>query len=63
MIGTLIDQLTYPDTTGGEALSKERMVEILDAVDLTHLMDRKVRPRKIAASVLKSDGARPNRMR
>ena len=41
MIGTLIDQLTYPDTTGGEALNKERMIEILDAVDLTHLMDRK----------------------
>jgi ABC-type uncharacterized transport system fused permease/ATPase subunit len=52
VIGTLIDQLTYPDTTGGEALNKERMIEILDAVDLTHLMDRKVWSHKIVASVL-----------
>ena len=41
MIGTLIDQLTYPDTSGGESLTKERMMEVLRFVDLTHLVDRK----------------------
>ena len=40
VIGTLIDQLTYPDTSGGEDLTRERMLEILEAVDLTHLLDR-----------------------
>ena len=40
VIGTLIDQLTYPDTSGGEDLTRERMLEILEAVDLTHLVDR-----------------------
>jgi ABC-type uncharacterized transport system fused permease/ATPase subunit len=40
VIGTLVDQLTYPDTSGGEDLTKERITEILDAVDLTHLVER-----------------------
>ena len=40
MIGTLIDQLTYPDTTGGEELSRQQVAELLTAVDLEHLLDR-----------------------
>ena len=40
VIGTLIDQLTYPDTTGGEELSREQVAELLAAVDLGYLLDR-----------------------
>ena len=40
VIGTLIDQLTYPDTTGGEELSREQVAELLTAVDLGYLLDR-----------------------
>ena len=39
VIGTLIDQLTYPDTSGGEHLDHEAMLAILEKVDLTHLAD------------------------
>ena len=40
VIGTLIDQLTYPDTTGGEELSRAEVAELLAAVDLDYLLDR-----------------------
>ena len=40
IIGTLIDQLTYPDTTGSEKLSRERVAELLGTVDLEYLLDR-----------------------
>jgi ABC-type uncharacterized transport system fused permease/ATPase subunit len=36
----LIDQLTYPDTTGGEELSRAEVAELLAAVDLEYLLDR-----------------------
>lgn len=33
--------MTYPDTSGGENLSKEKLLEILAEVDLQHLCERK----------------------
>ena len=40
VIGTLIDQLTYPDTTGGEELSRAQVADLLSAVDLEYLLER-----------------------
>ena len=40
VIGTLVDQLTYPDTTGGEELSRAEVADLLAAVDLDYLLDR-----------------------
>jgi hypothetical protein len=40
VIGTLQDQMTYPDTSGAEALTKERLLEILAEVNLEHLVER-----------------------
>ena len=39
--GTLIDQMTYPDVTGGKDLTMEKMTEILTEVDLEYLLERK----------------------
>lgn len=40
VIGTLQDQMTYPDTSGAEQLTKERLLEILREVNLEHLVLR-----------------------
>jgi ABC-type uncharacterized transport system fused permease/ATPase subunit len=38
--GTLQDQMTYPDTSGGEDLTKEKLHELLAEVDLEYLLER-----------------------
>ena len=38
--GTLQDQLTYPDTSGAERLTKEQLHLLLREVDLEYLVDR-----------------------
>lgn len=40
VLGTLRDQMTYPDTTGAEGLTKEKLIEVLSQVDLEHLVER-----------------------
>ena len=40
VIGTLQDQMTYPDTSGAEQLTEERLREILVEVNLEHLVTR-----------------------
>lgn len=40
VLGTLCDQMTYPDTTGAEDLTKEKLIEVLSQVDLEHLVER-----------------------
>jgi hypothetical protein len=32
--------MTYPDTTGAEDLTKEKLIEVLSQVDLEHLVER-----------------------
>ena len=39
VLGTLADQMTYPDEHAGE-LSREALFEVLEQVDLTYLLDR-----------------------
>ena len=41
VLGTLRDQMTYPDVTGGADLTKEALIEYLSFVDLEHLVERK----------------------
>ena len=42
VLGTLQEQMTYPDISdANEALSKERLVELLTEVDLQYLVERK----------------------
>jgi ABC-type uncharacterized transport system fused permease/ATPase subunit len=39
VLGTLQEQICYPNTTRAAALSRERLAEILEVVDLAHLVD------------------------
>ena len=39
VLGTLADQMTYPDEHAGE-LSREALFEVLEQVDLTYLLER-----------------------
>ena len=40
VVGTLIDQMTYPKTDAADELTKDRMREILAEVDLEYLLER-----------------------
>ena len=40
VIGTLPEQMTYPDVTASKELGAEQLTEILKSVDLGYLMER-----------------------
>ena len=40
VVGTLLDQMTYPAPSGGSDLTEDRMREILGEVDLEYLLER-----------------------
>eukprot|EP01050_Picozoa_sp_SAG11_P003031 SAG11_NODE_163_length_13928_cov_29.869188_6_plen_492_part_00 len=40
VVGTLADQMTYPDTSGAETITLEHLQPILREVDLEYLLDR-----------------------
>eukprot|EP01049_Picozoa_sp_SAG25_P007727 SAG25_NODE_648_length_6205_cov_2.314609_6_plen_338_part_00 len=41
VLGTLVDQMTYPADSSEEAISHQALFEVLDQVDLTYLLDRR----------------------
>jgi energy-coupling factor transporter ATP-binding protein EcfA2 len=41
VLGSLQDQMTYPDVSGAEEISKADLIEVLKEVDLEHLVERK----------------------